>query len=164
METFHDLMMEYKKQMLLGVIPKAYQGLMGYMSKLKNYLKAEHPDYSVSGSMYFGYMDMTYFSFFPDSLKKRGLKTGIVFIHETVKFEAWLAGYNRQVQLRYWKLFKESGWNKHRIPSTIKGADSIIECTLADNPDFSHPDALTLQIESGTLSFIRDIEDFLSGH
>ena len=62
------------------------------------------------------------------------------------------------------KLFKEADWDKYRIPSTTKGVDSIIECTLSDNPDFGDPDALTAQIESGTLNLIGDIEDFLSGH
>jgi hypothetical protein len=32
------------------------------------------------------------------------------------------------------------------------------------NPDFSDLDALTTQIESETLKFIEDIENFLSKH
>jgi hypothetical protein len=39
-----------------------------------------------------------------------------------------------------------------------------MEYTLADNPDFNDLDALTEQIEKGTLNFINDIEDFLSKH
>lgn len=54
---------------------------------MKAYLQAEYPAYNVSGNLYFGYMDMTYFSFFPHSLKQRNLKTGIVFIHESCQFE-----------------------------------------------------------------------------
>ena len=107
---------------------------------------------------------MTYFSFFPESLKLRKLKVAIVFIHDTFRFEVWLAGYNKQVQTKYWKLFKESDWNKYRIPSTTKGVDSIIEYILVENPDFSDLDTLTKQIEKGTLKFIKDIEDFLSKH
>jgi hypothetical protein len=67
----------------------------------------------------------------------------IVFIHATFRFEVWLAGYNKQVQTKYWKLFKESGWNKYHIVSPAKGADSIIEHILVDNPDFSDLDILT---------------------
>jgi hypothetical protein len=162
MGPFHEYIDEYRAQMQKGHIRQAYRGLMSYIMDLRSYFRNKYPDYSVSGSIYQGYMDMTYFALFPEPLKNRKLKIAIVFIHETVRFEAWLAGYNRQVQQRYWKLFKESGWNKYRIPSTIKGVDSIIECTLSDNPDFSDPDALTEQIEGGTLSFIEDIEDFLS--
>ncbi len=80
------------------------------------------------------------------------------------RFEVWLAGYNKQIQTKYWKLFKESDWNKYRIPSTTKGVDSIIEHILVDSPDFSDLDTLTKQIERGTLKFIKDVESFLSNH
>jgi hypothetical protein len=50
------------------------------------------------------------------------------------------------------------------MPSAIKGVDSIIEYTLAENPDFVDLDGLTKQIERGTLDFINDIEIFLSKH
>jgi hypothetical protein len=59
-------------------------------------------------------------------------------------------------------MFKESSWNKYRIPPTTKGVDSILENILVENPDFSDPDALTQQIERGTLRFIEDVENFLS--
>jgi hypothetical protein len=155
-------MIEYKTQLVKGAIKEAYRGLMDYIMGLRSYFANKYPDYSVSGSIYYGYMDMTYFSFFPESLKLRKLKVAIVFIHDTFRFEVWLAGYNKQVQTKYWKLFKESGWNKYRIPPTTKGVDSIIEYTLVDNPDFSDLDTLTKQIESGTLKFIEDVGIFLS--
>ena len=164
MESFHDYMDEYRNQLKKGIIQKAYRGLMDYISTLKLHFKKHYPDYIVSGSIYYGYMDMTYFSFFPKSLKRLKLKIGIVSIHDTCRFEVWLFGYNKQVQAKYWKLFKESAWNKYRIPSSIKGVDSIMEYTLVENPDFSDLDALKKKIEKGTLNFINDIEDFLSKH
>jgi hypothetical protein len=66
--------------------------------------------------------------------------------------------------MEYWKMFKESGWDKYRIPSTTKGTDSIIEYTLVDNPDFRDLDMLTIQIERGALDFIHDVEKVLSKH
>jgi hypothetical protein len=155
---------EYKKQLQKGYIKEAYKGLMEYILDLRTHFKNKYPDYSVPGTMYYGYMDMTYFPLFPEPLKERKLKIAVVFIHETIRFEVWLAGFNKQIQTQYWKLFKESDWNKYRIPSTTKGADSILEYTLVENPDFNGPDALTRQIEKGTISFINDIEDFLSKH
>ena len=164
MESFHEYMNEYKKQVQKGYIQEAYRGLMEYIMELRLYLKNKYPAYVVSGSIYHGYMDMTYFSFFPESLKRRKLKIAIVFIHDTFRFEVWLAAFNKQVQTQYWRLVKESAWNKYRIPSTIKGVDSIIEYVLVDNPDFCNLDALTKQIEEGTLTFIKDIEKFLAKH
>jgi hypothetical protein len=160
--SFNENMIEYRKQLEKGTIKEAYRGLMDYIMELRSYFEKKYPDYFVSGSVYFGYMDMTYFSFFPESLKLRKLKVAIVFVHDKFRFEVWLAGYNKQVQTKYWKLFRESGWSKYCIPSTTKGVDSIIEHILVERPDFSDLDSLTKQIESGTLEFIEDIGNFLS--
>ena len=164
MKPFHEYMNEYRKQIERGDIKKAYRGLIQYIMELRLFFKNKYPEYVVSSNIYYGYMDMSYFSFFPKALKLRKLKVAIVFIHDTFRFEVWLAGYNKQVQTKYWKMFKESDWNKYRIPSTIKGADSIIEYILVENPDFSDLDMLTKQIERGTLKFIKDVEDFLFKH
>ena len=107
---------------------------------------------------------MTYFSFFPKSLQHRKLKIAIVFLHEAFRFEVWLAGYNRTVQTKYWKLFTERSWKKYHIARPAKGVDAIIDHILIDNPDFRDLDALTKQIEKGTLRFIKDVENFLSKH
>jgi len=162
MTSFHEYMNEYRKQMKKGALREAYRGLMEYMMELRLYFKRRYPDYFVSGSIYYGYMDMTYFSFTPEVLKRQKLKIAIVFIHDTCRFEVWLGGYNKQVQAKYWKLVKESDWHKYGVPSTTKGVDSIVEGTLVENPDFSDLDTLTKQIERSILRFIKDIEDFLS--
>jgi hypothetical protein len=164
MESFHKYLNEYRKQLEKGVIKEAYKGLMEYMMDLRTHFKNKYPDYFVSGSIYYGYMDMTYFSFFPKSLKHRNLKIAIVFLHETFRFEVWLAGVNKQVQTKYWKLIKESDWNKYHVVSTTKGADSILEYVLVDNPDFSDLDTLTKQVEREALKFIEDVERFISKH
>ena len=164
MDSFHESMLELKSQLEKGTIQKAYQGLMEYIMDLKTQFQRKYPDHFVSGSLYFGYMDMTYFSFIPPSLKARKLKPAIVFVYETFRFEVWLAASNKQVQAKYWKIIKESSWNKYRLVPTIKGYDAIIENTLVEEPDFSDLDALTEQIERGTLSFIEDVEKFLIYH
>ena len=164
MKSFQFYMNEYKKQMEKGDIIEAYRGLMDYIMYLRIYFQKKYPDFFISGSIYYGYMDMTYFAFFPKSLKRRKLKIGIVFIHETFRFEVWLFGYNKNIQTKYWKLIKKNNWNKYNIPSTTKGIDSILEYILVDKPDFSDLDNLTKQIEKGTLKFIKDVENFLFKH
>jgi len=136
---------------------------MGYFEDLRLHLKKKHPNYFLS-SVHYGLMDYTYFYFFPKSLKRQGLKIVILFIHDTFTLQIWLAGYNKNVQAKYWKLFKESGWNKYHVVPTTKGVDSIVEHVLATNPDFNDLTALTDQIETGTLKFIEDVENFLSEH
>jgi len=161
MKSFNEYINEYRKQLKKGDIREAYKGLMEYFMDLRTYFKNKYPDYFVSGTIYYGYMDMTYFSFTPESLKSKKLKIAIVFIHDTCRFEVWLGGYNKQIQNKYWKLFKDRNWNKYRIVSTTKGVDFIIEHSLDNSPDFSDLDALTKKIESETLKFIKDVENFL---
>ena len=106
MKSFHENMQEYKKQLEKGAIKQAYKGLMEYFNSLRLYFEKKYPDYFVSGSIYQGYMDMTFFSFTPKSLKSQKLKVAIVYLHEAFRFEVWLVGYNKKIQTKYWKLIK----------------------------------------------------------
>ncbi len=161
MESFDENMKEYRNQLEKGVIQQAYKGLLEYIASLKSYINNKYPEYFVSGGIYPGYMDMTYFPLFPEQLKQRKLKIAVVFLHEAFRFEVWLAGVNKQVQGEYWKLFKESGWERYRLVPPAKGVDSILEHILVEEPDFGDLDALTEQIERETSKFISDIESFL---
>jgi hypothetical protein len=94
-------MIEYKKQLANGAIKQAYRGLMDYFWSLKSFFEKKYPEYT-PGGIYYGFMDMTYFPLFPKSLKQRKLKIAVVFVHETFRFEVWLAGINKNVQAKYW--------------------------------------------------------------
>ena len=164
MGSFQASMHEYKQQLEKGHIQKAYRGLMDYFGELRSHLKNKYPQYSVSSAVYYGFMDMTYFSFTPLSIKRRNLKIPVVFVHEAFRFEVWLAGVNRDVQAKYWKLIKENDWNKYYIASNPRGVDYIVDHIIINDPDFCDLDTLTKQIERGTLKFIKDVEGFLSKH
>jgi hypothetical protein len=154
--------MEYKKQLAAGTIQAAYKGLLEYCLRLKTHLGNKHPEYAISGSLYFGYMDMTYFSIVPKPFRDRKLKIAVVFLHEACRFEVWLAGVNKEVQTKYWKMIKENGWNTHPLVPDTKGADSILESVLNDNPDFNDLDALTDQLEAAIIKFIEDLESLFA--
>ena len=160
MELLQEYIDEYRKQLEKGVIQKAYRGLLQYMTDLRTHLTKKYPDFE-PGNISQGYMDMTYFPIFPAELTSKRLKIAIVFIHETIRFEVWLAAQNKRIQTEYRRLFKEDNWDKYKIPVTTKGVDSIMEYTLTDTPDFNDLDALTGQLEKATLSFIGDVEKFL---
>ncbi|KPL76863.1 hypothetical protein ADN00_09675 [Ornatilinea apprima] len=162
MPSLPEAMQEFKAQLQRGVVQQAYRGLMDYLMTLKTYLKTRYPDYFVSGGLYQGYMDMAYFSFHPEAFKRRGLKIAVVFNFDTFAFEVWLGGYNKQVQAQYWALFQQSGWNQYPLVPSLKGEDAIVTHTLVETPDFNDLDALTQRIEAGTLTFIGEIEAFLS--
>lgn len=160
-ESFQKYVKEFREQLEKGAIQEAYRGLMEYIMELKTYFKNKYPDYFVSGSIYFGYMDMTYFSIIPESLKQKKLKIAIVFNYETFGFEVWLSAVNKNVLTEYWNLIKDKNWDKYRIVKPGKGIDSILEYNLVNNPDFSNLHELTKQIEKGTINFIKDIEGYL---
>ncbi|MBN1265149.1 MAG: hypothetical protein JXA25_06635 [Anaerolineales bacterium] len=162
MVPLNESMKVYKQQLQKGEIIRAHQGLMQYFRDLKAHLENRYPDYSVSGSIYYGYMDMTYFSFIPPSLGRLSLKPAIVFVYETFRFEIWLAAKNKKVQTKYWNLIRESGWDKYDPAPKMAGYDHIISHILVGDPDFQNLDQLTAKIEKGTLEFISDVEWFLA--
>ncbi len=158
---FPEAMAAYRRQMARGAVPQAYRGLMDYLLALRTRFASGHPDYAVS-ALYQGYLDMSYFALVPAPFKARKLKVAVVFLHEAFRFEAWLAGVNKQVQQEYWQRFKEGGWDRYRLVPTTQGADAILQAVLAEEPDFRDLPALTARLEDGTLQFMREVEGFLA--
>ncbi|MCW4024724.1 MAG: hypothetical protein NWF01_06785 [Candidatus Bathyarchaeota archaeon] len=161
MESFRANLAEYRKQLQKGAVRTAYQGLMGFFDALHLHLKTVYPDFFLS-DVHYGLMDYTYFYFFPKSLKQQNLKVAIVFSHGTFTFRVLLAGYNKTVQAKYWKLFKDNNWSLYPLAADTQKNDAITDFIVADNVDFSDLDALTCQVEKGTLKFIQDVEGFLA--
>lgn len=161
MSTLNDQIQEYIVQLRKGQIQKAYKGIFAFMTGLRSYLETSYPDYITSG-LYNGYMDMTYFAFTPDELRKKKLKVAIVYLHETGSFEIWLAGNNRKIQSEYIEKMKDINTGKYKLSQIQPGVDSILESVLDQNPDFDHPDKLQRQIEMKTLDFLKDIRIFVA--
>jgi len=153
---------EFHEQLKKGAIQPAYRFLLDYILRLRTHFKNEFTDCDVPGNVYQGYMDMTYFSIIPPSLKQHKLKIAVVFLYDAFRFEVWLSGYNRQVQAKYWQLFRDRGWEPYRLVVDPLKADAILEHILVAEPDFTNPDALTRQIECGSRDFITDMENFLT--
>jgi hypothetical protein len=149
---------EYHEQLKKGAIQRAYRGLMEFMLALRSSFGKKYSQYSVPGSLYTGYMDMTYFSIVPETLKQHGLKIAVVFLHEDFRFEVWLSGYNRQIQEKYWKVIKENGFSQYPLVAEIKGSDAILAHMLVEDPNFDDLPTLTSRIETGVISFIKDME------
>lgn len=160
-KTLNDYMIIYKEQIDIGYIRKAYKGFMNYIMDLRIHFAKKYSDDYIIGNISKGYMDYTYFPIVPKSLKQLKVKFVIVFIHEEMLFGISLGGQNRQIQKHYWKIFKESDWNKYQIPSTLDENFSIIYNVLVENPDFNDLYNLTKQIESKSMIFIEDITEIL---
>ena len=161
-KSLNDYISDYKVQLEKGSIQKAYKGLIEYIMSLRNHFINQYSNDFVAGNLYQGYMDITFFTFTPISLKNQKLKILIVFNHEKTQFEVWLSAQNKKIREKYWNIFKGSDWNKYNMPSTADEGFSIIDNILISNPDFDNPDSLTELIETKALSFIKDISDALN--
>jgi hypothetical protein len=162
MSSLNQDLSEYRNQLQQGHIQRAYRAVIDTLNKLRSQFKDHHSEYTFPGSLYAGYMDMSYFSITDKELKARELKIAVVFLHEAFRFEVWLAGVNKQVQAQIWQLIREKGWTKYPLVTSVQGADAIIEHVLVVEPDFSDLSALTAQIESQTVDFIKDCTAFLT--
>lgn len=146
----------YKNQLMQGDIRRAYMLLIRYMRELKS----KFPEQYSTGNISLGYLDYTYFPFFNAYLRQHKLRFGIVLNHMEMRFELWLMGQNASVQKKYWKLLRNTDWNKHvkTMPQY-----SVLEIYLKIDIDFSNKDLMTGKIFNDAISQAEKIQDFLTG-
>jgi len=160
-KSITDYISVYKDQLAIGDICIAYEFLIKYVMKIKSsFEKKYHEKYSC-GNIGRGYLDITYFSFFDSYLRENKLRYGIVLNHEKMQFELWLLGQNAKVQKNYWNLLKTSKWNETR---TSMPKYSVLEAVLAEKPDFSNLDDLTLKIISGADAMASEITQHIKNN
>ncbi|HSV49049.1 MAG TPA: hypothetical protein VLH35_01940, partial [Candidatus Acidoferrales bacterium] len=58
----------------------------------------------------------------------------------------------------------DNKFSKYPLTPNAQEPDRFLYSILNDNPDFNNLDALSSQIENGTLKFIKDTQDFLTKH
>lgn len=156
MNSLNNSIKEYTAQLKKGHIQTAYKGIMSFMSELKTYLENGFPYYFAS-SLYFGYMDMTYFAFTPPLLKEKKLKTAVVYLHGENCFEIWLAAGNRQLQAQYIKMLGGKNIKDYKLSQMQAGVDSVLTYTFAYQPDFDKRAELIKNIALQVIEFSNDI-------
>jgi len=156
MDLLNKYILEYTSQLRRGQIQKAYKGIMTIMTDLRTYLVSTNPEYAAS-ALYFGYMDMTYFSFTPPDMKKKNLKIAVVYLHGENRFEVWLAGSNRKIQADYIARLSKKNIGKYSLSQIQPGEDAIIAAVIIEKPDFDHPADLKRQIGLAVSEFTADI-------
>ena len=152
MTALNKLIEEYTQQLENGRVQQAYRGIMAFMSALRSNIDKKHPEFSVS-ALYFGYMDMTYFAIYSQSMKKRRLKIAIVYLHQENRFEVWLGGINRAVQAEYIQKFSHVDLKEYKLSQVSPGVDSIVEHVIVEKPDFDSRENLIEKIISQAIKF-----------
>ena len=164
MTKFAESMVQFKDALQQGWVITAYRGLMEFMMDLRTHFSKKYPDHFISGSLYQGYMDMSYFAIVPEPLIQRKLKIAILFNYQDFRFDVFLIGVNKKVQAKYIQMIKKAGWKNYEMAPAVKGYDHIIEHTLVESPDFSDLTKLRDVIELGVCQFTREVEEFLETH
>ncbi|EPW6890566.1 DUF7000 family protein, partial [Vibrio vulnificus] len=134
----------YRKAFATGEIQKTYQSLVGIVQNLRTEFDKHYKgEYSVANVLH-GYIDFTYFYLQNDFLKKQKLKLAIVLNHQEVRFELWLLGQTKDVQISYWEKLQGVKWvNQDAMPEW-----SIFEITMLASPDFDDAKVLSESIRS----------------
>jgi hypothetical protein len=162
MKSLNENVHKYGQQVKQGNLKQAYQGLIDYIRRLRVYFQEEHQEYDVSGSVYQGVMDISFFSLTTEVLKEKDLKIAVVYIHEKTRFDIWLTGRNRMIQNKYHAVLKNVDFTKYTVSPIQKGVDSIVETVAIDNPNFDDQANLTRQIETEVYTFIQVLEKILN--
>ncbi|MFA5513485.1 MAG: hypothetical protein WDA17_01020 [Sphaerochaetaceae bacterium] len=105
-------------------------------------------------------MDMSYFSLSTKSLKDKGLKIAVVYLHEKGTFEVWLSARNREIAKKYEAVF-DNNVSDVILFHDINNQDAIIECTLTSVPSFEDQALLTDIIREGVGKFITIVSNLL---
>jgi hypothetical protein len=154
MGMLNQLVSDYTEQLRQGKLQAAYKGILEYLSQLRGELAKKYPDYEIGSNIYQGYMDMSYFSLNTKTLKAKGLKIALVYLHEKGTFEIWLSARNREIKNKYQTVVSGCQINGIGCFHDADNEDAVIECTLATKPDFDHQAALTQIICEGTEKFL----------
>ena len=159
MKSFKDDLIIYTRALQQGSLQRAYRGILTFMGDLTRMWKQKHPEWVV-GSVYPGFLDMTYFPVTPPKLKEHGLKIAFVYLHRENRFEVWLAASNRTIQSNF-NLYFQDKKTSFKLTPPGPGVDSILIEPMADRPDFDEPEALMLQIEETILGFVEEVTKLL---
>ncbi|MDD2592380.1 MAG: hypothetical protein PHP11_04665 [Erysipelotrichaceae bacterium] len=160
MMNIDELITEYQKQLKEGKIQLAYKGIMEFMSGLRSYINDKYDDLSV-GSLYFGYMDMSYFAITNTILRSKNLKIAVVYLHQDNCFELWLSATNKRLQASYINDFKKLDLKRYKLSKSMPHVDSIIEDRLLVNPKFDDQLGLKQEVSTSLIAFISDISAML---
>ena len=158
MKTLNVLIDKYTNYLQQGEIQIAYKAILEFIGKLRAEFIRNNPEYDVS-SIYQGYMDMSYFSLSTKTLRNKGLKIAIVYLHEKGAFEVWLSARNRSIAKNYESTLENCIACNSIIFHDKSNPDSIVECRLTPNPNFEDPSSLIGIIDEGVKKFVSIISD-----
>lgn len=95
------MLLQYKKLVQTTNIQESYQEIIKFIKWIRSTLATQMDDYDFTNKVVENQMDISYFQATNKTLKEKGLKIQVVFIHKSCLFEVWMSGYNRAIQCKY---------------------------------------------------------------
>ena len=148
-----DLLLTYKRLLQTTELEKSYQEFVRLFRYLRIELEKQLTDCKFQGAVVENAMDYSYFQFTNGSLKKKGLKLAVAFVHRDFRFEVWLSGFNRKYQSRYFELLK----NKQQpfsLTDDPKRTDYILRILLDTNMDLSDGERVLAEVSAAALELL----------
>lgn len=146
MKFNRDLLNEYKTLLQTTDLIEAYQEFIKLFRFLRIELEKTMTEYRFQGNIAENGMDYSYFLFWNEELKSKGLKIAVVFVHRDFRFEVWVSGFNRKYQSKYYDILKDK-----EIPFELTSSPTKTDYILrvpADISDISNGDYVVEKIKS----------------
>ena len=157
MKFDQDLLLTYKTLLQTTELEKSYQEFVRLFRYLRIELEKQLTDCTFQGNIVENGMDYSYFQFTSESLKKKGLKLAVTFVHRDFRFEVWLSGFNRKYQSRYYELLKNTQ-QPFTLTSDPKRTDYILRIPLDTNLDLSDGERVVAEVRAAALELLAYME------
>jgi len=153
-----NLLMVYMNLLQTTELEKSYQEFLRLFRFLRVELEKELPDYRFQGNIVENGMDYSYFQFTNDTLKKKGLKIAVTFVHRNFQFEVWLSGFNRNIQCGYYELLKNTP-QPFSLTEDPKRSDYILRIPLDQTINISDGKRVLSEIKDASLRLLGYTEN-----
>lgn len=147
---------DYCRAVANGRLPMAYRGILTSLTLFQSAWKSAHPADAV-GTLYQGYMDMSFVAFAPAPLAEKRLKISLVFLHDAGNFSLWLAAGNREIQKRVSEALGRVPLRAYSLSTLEPGVDAIIAYDLPRPYAFDDSKALNVTLIAAVEAFTQDM-------
>lgn len=147
---------DYTRAVSAGGFPRAYRGILAALTAFQTAWKQSHPA-DAAGALYPGYLDMSFVSFAPESLRQKRLKISLVYLHAEGVFNLWLAAGNRAIQAETSAALRGKQIGPYELSVLKPGVDAIIALDLPKPYAFDDPQRLTQSLMRAAEAFAADM-------
>ena len=157
MKFDQDLLQTYKTLLQTTDLAESYQEFVRLSRYLRVELEKQLTDCKFQGNIVENGMDYSYFQFTNASLKRKGLKLAVTFVHRDFRFEVWLSGINRNRQSIYYELLKAA-----QLPFALTGdplkTDHILKIPLDPDMDLADGECVLAEVKAAALEILAFTE------